>query len=73
MYTTQRFPIGSLKPLQVVLVSLIEDARVEQLAIRRFPGLKRLWQSFHVAQPGGITHQDSVGVPPLLFIRQPVL
>src|SRR6266404_4041326 len=53
VFTTQRFPLGSLKPLQVVLVSLVEDARVEQLAIRQFPGLRRLWQTFHVAQPGG--------------------
>lgn len=53
MFTGQRFPVGSLKPLQVVLVSLVEDARVEQLAIRQFPGLRRLWQTFHLAQPGG--------------------
>ncbi|HWA11668.1 MAG TPA: VWA domain-containing protein, partial [Burkholderiales bacterium] len=60
MFTGQRFPIGSLKPLQVVLVSLIEDARVEQLAIRQFPGLKRLWQAFHVAQPGGAVTSASL-------------
>ncbi|MEQ1880951.1 MAG: VWA domain-containing protein [Burkholderiales bacterium] len=53
MFTTQRFPVGSLKPLQVALVSLIEDARVEQLAMGRFPGLRGLWKTFHLAQPGG--------------------
>lgn len=53
VFTTQRFPVGSLKPLQVALVSLIEDARVEQLAMRRFPGLRRLWRTFHLAQAGG--------------------
>jgi nitric oxide reductase NorD protein len=53
MFTTQRFPVGSLKPLQVALVSLIEDARVEQLAIARFPGLRGLWKTFHMAQSGG--------------------
>ena len=31
------------------LVSLFEDARVEALAIRRFPGLRRLWAPFHDA------------------------
>ena len=31
-YSTQRFPVRSLKPVQVALVSLIEDARVEELA-----------------------------------------
>ncbi|HEX6120802.1 MAG TPA: nitric oxide reductase activation protein NorD, partial [Dongiaceae bacterium] len=46
-----RWPIGTLKPLQVALVSLIEDARVEALAIREYPGLHALWVHFHVAQP----------------------
>lgn len=58
--TRQRFPVGSLKPLQVVLVSLIEDARVEHLAIRQFPGLRPLWQTFHVAQPGGAVTSASL-------------
>ena len=48
-----RQPVLKLKPLQVALVGLVEDARVEALAIRRFPGLRRLWAGFHVAQPGG--------------------
>jgi nitric oxide reductase NorD protein len=32
-----------LSPLQQALVGLIEDARVEHLAIKLFPGLKPLW------------------------------
>ena len=48
-----RQPVLKLKPLQVALVGLVEDARVEALALRRFPGLRRLWAGFHVAQPGG--------------------
>jgi nitric oxide reductase NorD protein len=51
--TPVRFPIGQLKPLQVALVGLIEDARVEALAMRQFPGLRRLWAPFHVAAPSG--------------------
>lgn len=47
------FPVGKLKPLQIVLVSLIEDARVEQLAMRQMPGLARLWRPYHVAQASG--------------------
>jgi nitric oxide reductase NorD protein len=39
--------VGSLKPLQQVLVALFEDARVEALAMKRFPGLRRLWAPFH--------------------------
>ncbi|PWT85595.1 MAG: hypothetical protein C5B56_13790 [Proteobacteria bacterium] len=51
--TPARFPIGQLKPLQLALVGLIEDARIETLAMRRFPGLRRLWAPFHVAEPSG--------------------
>ena len=47
-------PVLQLKPLQVALIGLVEDARVEALAIRRLPGLRRLWSGFHVAQPGGV-------------------
>lgn len=53
VFTAQRFPVGELKPLQVALVSLIEDARVERLAMKIFPGLQGLWAPFHLAQPGG--------------------
>jgi nitric oxide reductase NorD protein len=60
VFTTQRFPVGSLKPLQVALVSLIEDARVEQLALREFPGLRNLWKAFHVAHAGGTVTSGSL-------------
>jgi nitric oxide reductase NorD protein len=46
-----KFRASGLKPLQVALVSLIEDARVEQRAFRVFPGLRRLWVPHHVAEP----------------------
>jgi len=48
-----RFHVGGLKSLQVAIVGTIEDARVETLAMRRFPGLVRLWRPFHVARPVG--------------------
>jgi nitric oxide reductase NorD protein len=50
-YSTTTFPLGQLKPLQVALVSLVEDARVETLAHREMPGMARLWQPFHTVQP----------------------
>lgn len=52
-FTRTRFPVGRLKPMQIALVSLIEDARVEQLAMREFPGFLRLWRPFHTAVPDG--------------------
>ncbi|MBN9244012.1 MAG: VWA domain-containing protein [Mesorhizobium sp.] len=50
-FTRERFPLGSLRPMQIALVSLIEDARVEHLAMQDLPGLARLFQPFHTAQP----------------------
>lgn len=52
VYGRDRFERGSLRPLQVALVGLIEDARVEELAIAHCPGLRRLWLQFHTARPG---------------------
>ncbi|MGI9302391.1 MAG: nitric oxide reductase activation protein NorD, partial [Gammaproteobacteria bacterium] len=53
-YCGKPFPVGKLKPMQVALISLIEDARVEHLAMRDFPGLRRLWLPFHIAQASGV-------------------
>ena len=41
----------TLNPMQMAVISAIEDARVETLSIRRFPGLKQLWSKLHVATP----------------------
>lgn len=53
IYGPVKFPAGTLKPIQIALVGLIEDARVEALAAAEFPGLARLWRRFHYAAPGG--------------------
>ncbi|HEY6096277.1 MAG TPA: nitric oxide reductase activation protein NorD [Gallionellaceae bacterium] len=45
----------ALNPLQMAVISVIEDARVEALSIRRFPGLKQLWSQFHTATPAQST------------------
>ncbi len=41
----------ALNPMQMAVISAIEDARVETLSIRRFPGLKQLWSKLHTATP----------------------
>lgn len=48
-----RFEVKSLKPAQIAIVSLIEDARVERLARAHYPGLARLWAPYHQARAGG--------------------
>ncbi|AWJ86381.1 hypothetical protein TSH58p_23005 (plasmid) [Azospirillum sp. TSH58] len=45
------WPTKGLKPLLTIVVSLVEDARVEHLAMRRLPGLRRLWAPFHRVEP----------------------
>ncbi|MDR6953433.1 hypothetical protein J2X65_002794 [Ancylobacter sp. 3268] len=50
-YSRARFAIGRMRPVQLALVSLLEDARVERLAARAYPGLGRLWRRFHTVEP----------------------
>lgn len=47
MYTRKAISAEALNPVQMFLIGLFEDARVEYLAIRVFPGLKALWSSLH--------------------------
>ncbi|MGA7178286.1 MAG: nitric oxide reductase activation protein NorD [Thiobacillaceae bacterium] len=49
--TRQPISAESLNPMQMAVISVIEDARVEALSIRRFPGLKQLWSKLHTATP----------------------
>ncbi|HEX3850244.1 MAG TPA: nitric oxide reductase activation protein NorD [Polyangiaceae bacterium] len=42
----ERFCVRGLKPVQVAIISLLEDARVERLACEQYPGLFRLWAPF---------------------------
>ncbi len=54
VYGGPRFTVGTLKPLQIALVTLIEDARIELLAMRHLPGLRKHWSPYHAAVPGGV-------------------
>ncbi|QFR33405.1 nitric oxide reductase activation protein NorD [Ancylobacter sp. TS-1] len=56
-----RFPVRRFKPVQIALATLVEDARIEELAMRRYPGLRRLWGAYHVA-----TAEDGPTVAALL-------
>ena len=50
-FSNARFKVGNYKPIKIAVVSLLEDARVEALAIREFPGLRNIWRPWHVASP----------------------
>jgi nitric oxide reductase NorD protein len=48
-----RFLTQSLKPAQIAIISLLEDARVERLAAAHYPGLSRLWAPYFQARADG--------------------
>jgi hypothetical protein len=50
-HTREPLSAQALSPLQVAVVGLVEDARVETLATRDFPGLAPLWRRMHAAVP----------------------
>ena len=50
--THQPISAEALNPMQMAVISVIEDARVETLSIRRFPGLQAMWAKLHTATPG---------------------
>ncbi|MDX8398807.1 MAG: nitric oxide reductase activation protein NorD [Gallionellaceae bacterium] len=51
VYSKSVFSHNSLSKWQKAVIATIEDARVETLSIRRFPGLKSLWSKQHMANP----------------------
>jgi nitric oxide reductase NorD protein len=52
VYTREPISAEALNPLQMAVISVIEDARVEALSIRAFPGLRQLWAKLHTAHAG---------------------
>jgi nitric oxide reductase NorD protein len=64
-YTKKPISAEALNPVQMFMIGLIEDARVEHLAIRQFPGLKQLWLPLHEADAEGRESRD----PALSFLE----
>ena len=57
-----RFETGKLTPIEIALVTLVEDARVESLAMRRLPGLRHVWSPFHQGSPSPLRTAPSLMV-----------
>lgn len=47
VFSRHRFDPTSLGPIPQAILGVLEDARVEWLACRELPGLRRLWLPFH--------------------------
>jgi hypothetical protein len=52
VYTRDPISAEALNPFQMAVISVIEDARVETLAVRKFPGLRHLWAALHTIESG---------------------
>lgn len=50
-YTREPISAEALNPWQMAVIGVIEDARVEAIAVKRFPGLGKLWRQLHEATP----------------------
>lgn len=46
VYTRAPISAEQLNPVQMAFIGAVEDARIERLAIRDFPGLRALWRPF---------------------------
>jgi nitric oxide reductase NorD protein len=54
LHSTPGRPAGKLKPMSLAVISAIEDARVERLLLRDYPGIRRWFADAlaHALQPG---------------------
>jgi len=68
VYTRAAISAEQLNPAQMKLIALFEDARIEHLAIRRFPGLRKLWLSFFTAPLG--VQEEAVERHPMLDLMR---
>jgi len=49
--TKEPISAEGINPMQMAVIAVIEDARIEALSIRRFPGLRQTWSVLHSATP----------------------
>lgn len=47
VFTQTQLSMQQLLPVQMALIELFEDARVEELAVRKFPGMRQAWLALH--------------------------
>jgi len=55
VYTQKPISAENINPLQMAIIGVIEDARVERLATNAFPGMRQLWSRLHTATPAQAT------------------
>jgi nitric oxide reductase NorD protein len=55
VYTKVPISAENINPLQMAVIGVIEDARVERLATNAFPGMRQLWSRLHTVTPAQAT------------------
>ncbi|MCG5529322.1 nitric oxide reductase activation protein NorD [Halorhodospira halochloris] len=66
IYTAEPLSPQGLSAAQQAVIGVLEDARVERLALERFPGLQQLWQSCHTSREQQ-RRQDELAVHPYVL------
>lgn len=61
VFTRQSSSAEGLTPWQMALIGVVEDARVEALALARFPGLRPLWARLHTVTPTAEPRPRGIG------------
>lgn len=53
VFTNEALPAADLTPLQKDAIGIVEDARIEALALARFPNVRALWAAQHAGVTAG--------------------
>ena len=60
VYGGQRFEVDTHNLMQRNMIGLVEDLRVELLAIKEFPGLRKLWLAFYPSQKNQLANSQNL-------------
>ncbi len=69
VYTVERLNAESLSQAQMRCIELFEDARIEYLAYREFPGLRKLWLSFYIEALESTENKEEIHEAVVLMLR----
>jgi hypothetical protein len=69
VYTREPISAEQLSQAQMRMIELFEDARIEYLAYREFPGLRKLWLQFFTAEPGANDNHTKPHETMVLMLR----
>ena len=60
VYGGQQFEVDTHNLMQRNMIGLVEGLRVELLALKEFPGLRKLWLAFHPSQKNQLANSQNL-------------